>query len=138
MLYEYVRVKEGFASQFESVLNLPKKKIKSPEVFCEFIQSWGIRKYGVNKIKGRTLRAFYEKYKEEYNLQIVLSDTEILHLFLYYHPYPQYNRDIVQKVGKYVSVWKDLELQEALTQQWGYILSKSTCYKAIKQFYTVM
>ena len=135
LLYEYVRLKEGYKQELKSIINIEIEKIRSAEGFCNAIASEKINDYGIDTIKGRTLRDIYDKYREGYNLETILSHSEIIQLFLYFFPYQNHDRDSLLNMVKYAIRWKPLTLKRMIEDKWGYDFSESKCYIVIKEFY---
>lgn len=135
LLYEYVRLKEGYKQELKSIINIEIEKVRSAEVFCNTIANEKINDYEIDTIKGRTLRDVYDKYRQGYNLETILSHSEIIRLFLYFFPYQNHDRTSLLDGTKYATRWRATTLKGVIADKWKYNFSESKCYAVIKEFY---
>lgn len=135
LLYEYVRLKEGYKQELKSIINIEIEKVRSAEVFCNTIANEKINDYEIDTIKGRTLRDVYDKYRQGYNLETILSHSEIIRLFLYFFPYQNHDRTSLLDGTKYAIRWRATTLKGVIADKWKYNFSESKCYAVIKEFY---
>ncbi|MBE5948645.1 MAG: hypothetical protein E7261_06385 [Lachnospiraceae bacterium] len=143
LLYVYIFLKTQPQEEYDTkYIDIPREVradiSKSPEKFCAYINS---RTEVYNKVQGRTLRDYYEKYKNSYNLEIILSKREIVKLFLYYHPYPKYDRQSLKenikegaKTVKHTEMWTVGNLQKRLKEWWGYECTENTVRPVLAEF----